>query len=53
MLLKQLEALQNGQPPSQPNAPGVYHLRSLALNAPREIPWQELMREHMLLGEKV
>ena len=49
MLLKQLEALQNGQEPSQPHTPRVYHLRSLALNAPRERAWQDLMREHMRL----
>jgi nitrite reductase/ring-hydroxylating ferredoxin subunit len=50
MLLKQLKGLQKGQEPPQPNTPDAYHLRSLALNAPRSVPWQELMREHMLLS---
>jgi nitrite reductase/ring-hydroxylating ferredoxin subunit len=53
LLLKQLTALQKGQAPSQPDAPEVYHLRSLALNAPRQTAWQDLMREHMRLGEAV
>jgi hypothetical protein len=50
MLLKHLKALQKGSEPAQPSSPDVYHLRSLALNAPREVNWQELMREHMLLA---
>jgi nitrite reductase/ring-hydroxylating ferredoxin subunit len=53
MLLKQLKALQKGHAPTQPNSPEVYHLRSLALNAPREARWQDLMREHMRLGAAV
>ena len=52
MLLKQLKALQKGQEPTQPHRPDVYHLRSLALNAPRAVEWQELMREHMLLAHQ-
>jgi hypothetical protein len=50
MLLKQLKALQKGQSPKQPSAPNAYHVRSLAMNAPRNVPWQDLMREHMLLA---
>jgi hypothetical protein len=50
MLLRQLKALQKGQEPPQPRTPEAYHLRSLALNAPREVAWQDLMREHMLLS---
>ena len=53
LLLKQLKALQKGQAPRQPHTPEVYSLRSLALNAPRDRTWQELMREHMRLGEGV
>jgi hypothetical protein len=49
VLLRQVEALQQGHEPTQPHAPDVYHLRSLALTAPRPVPWQELMREHMML----
>jgi phthalate 4,5-dioxygenase len=51
MLLKQLKALQKGQEPTQPHRPDIYHLRSLALNAPRVVEWQDLMREHMLLAQ--
>jgi nitrite reductase/ring-hydroxylating ferredoxin subunit len=50
LLLKQLRALQKGQAPAQPRTPEVYHLRSLALNAPRDASWQDLMAEHMRLG---
>jgi nitrite reductase/ring-hydroxylating ferredoxin subunit len=53
MLLKQVESLQQGQQPSQPSTPDAYNLRSLALNAPREVSWQDLMREHMRLGATV
>jgi phthalate 4,5-dioxygenase len=48
-LLRQLNALQKGVEPAQPQTPDAYYLRSLALNAPRPTPWQELMREHMRL----
>jgi hypothetical protein len=48
-LLKQVKALQKGHEPLQPRTPDAYYLRSLALTAPREVAWQELMREHMLL----
>src|SRR5258708_14763509 len=50
MLLKQLRALQQGHEPPQPGTPDAYYLRSLALTAPRAVPWQDLMREHMLLS---
>jgi phthalate 4,5-dioxygenase oxygenase subunit len=50
MLLKQVKALQQGHAPAQPLTPEVYHLRSLALNAPRGVAWQDLMREHMRLA---
>jgi phthalate 4,5-dioxygenase oxygenase subunit len=50
LLLKQLKALEEGQEPEQPNTPAAYALRSLALNAPRSVEWQELMRQHMLLS---
>jgi phthalate 4,5-dioxygenase len=49
-LLRQLRALQKGQEPRQPRTPDAYHVRSLALNAPRSVAWQDLMREHMLLS---
>lgn len=50
MLLKQMKALQKGHAPTQPSRPDVYHLRSLAANAPRSVAWQELMQQHMLLS---
>jgi nitrite reductase/ring-hydroxylating ferredoxin subunit len=52
MLLKQLKALQKGQEPRQPHSPDAYSLRSLALNAPRSVDWQDLMRQHMLLAPR-
>ena len=51
MLLKQLKALHKGQEPKQPASPDAYYLRSLARNAPREVAWQDLMRDYMLLSE--
>jgi phthalate 4,5-dioxygenase len=50
MLLRQLKALQKGREPAQPREPEAYYLRSLALNAPRSVAWQDLMREHMQLS---
>ena len=50
MLLRQVKALAEGQAPSQPRTPDAYYLRSLALNAPRSVPWQDLLREHMQLA---
>jgi len=49
-LLKQARALQAGQEPAEPRNPSAFHLRSLALNAPRAVPWVELMQRHMFLG---
>ena len=49
VLLRQAKALQKGIEPPQPNTPEAYHLRSLALNAPRAANWQALMQEHMRL----
>jgi nitrite reductase/ring-hydroxylating ferredoxin subunit len=49
MLLKQLKALRKGIEPAQPYTPSAYRLRSLAVNAPRIRPWQDLMQEQMLL----
>ncbi|MGH2470398.1 MAG: Rieske 2Fe-2S domain-containing protein, partial [Chloroflexota bacterium] len=49
-LLRQARALQAGQEPAEPGNPSAFHLRSLALNAPRAVPWDELMRQHMFLG---
>jgi nitrite reductase/ring-hydroxylating ferredoxin subunit len=48
-LLRQIKALQNGEAPDQPREPGRYFIRSLALNAPRSVAWQDLMQEHMIL----
>jgi hypothetical protein len=48
-LLRQIKALQHSEPPDQPREPGRYFIRSLALNAPRAVAWQDLMQEHMIL----
>jgi nitrite reductase/ring-hydroxylating ferredoxin subunit len=48
-LLRQVRALEEGVEPTQPGRPEVYYLRSLALNAPRSMAWQDLMKEHMEL----
>jgi hypothetical protein len=49
MLLRQLKALQKGQVPPQPTNPEAYHLRSAAVNASRDVPWQQVMQDHMRL----
>jgi len=47
-LMRQAQALARGTEPSQPTTPNVYRLHSMAVVADRSVPWQELMREHML-----
>ena len=49
-LMRQAQALEAGTEPSQPHAPGVYRLRSMATLADRSVPWQNLMREHMAVS---
>jgi hypothetical protein len=46
-LMNQARDLEQGIEPSQPSNPGAYQVRSLAIVAPRSVPWQDLMREHM------
>jgi hypothetical protein len=46
-LMNQARDLQNGIEPPQPRNPGAYHVRSLAIVAPRHVPWQDLMHQHM------
>jgi nitrite reductase/ring-hydroxylating ferredoxin subunit len=52
-ILRQIKDLQNGEAPPQPVQPERYLIRSLALSAPRAVPWQELMDEHMILRSGV
>jgi len=52
-ILRQIKDLQSGEAPPQPLQPERYFIRSLALNAPRAVPWQELMDEHMILRSGV
>lgn len=49
-LMAQARLLEQGQEPPQPREPSVYNVRSLAMVAPREVPWQELMKAHMHLA---
>ncbi len=51
-LLKQAKALQDGEEPTQPRNPQAFNLRSLALNADRAVPWEELMAQHMVLSNR-
>jgi phthalate 4,5-dioxygenase len=46
-LIRQAQALEQGVEPSQASSPGVYALHSMAVVADRDVPWQQLMREHM------
>jgi len=46
-LLKQARALQEGQEPPQPSNPAAYAIRSMGVSAPRDVPWERLMAEHM------
>lgn len=49
LLLRQLGELRAGQEPRPPRSPEAFNVRSLALNAPRPVRWQDLMDAHMLL----
>jgi len=50
-LIAAARALENGEEPKEPLTPQAFNLRSLALKADRSIPWADLMKEYMLLGE--
>jgi hypothetical protein len=52
-IIRQIRALQSGEQPTQPLQPEHYFIRSLALQAPRGVPWQELMDEYMVLQRGV
>lgn len=47
-LLEQARALANGAEPMEPRAPSAYNIRSLAISAPREVEWEELMQRYMV-----
>jgi hypothetical protein len=51
-VIRQAQALETGTPPRQVTTPEVYHVRSMAVVADRSVAWQELMREHMLVGTR-
>ena len=48
-LQKQMRDLMEGHEPREPHTPEAFHLHSLAITADRSIPWEQLMREHMVL----
>jgi phthalate 4,5-dioxygenase len=50
-LLEQARALASGAEPNEPDTPRAYDIRSLAITAPREVDWQDLMQRYMV--EKV
>jgi hypothetical protein len=41
--------LMEGHEPREPHTPEAFRLHSLAITADRSIPWEQLMREHMVL----
>jgi len=47
-LLEQARKLAGGVEPTEPHTPGVYDIRSMAISAPREVDWQDLMQRHMV-----
>jgi nitrite reductase/ring-hydroxylating ferredoxin subunit len=50
-LLNQARALVRGTEPPEPHNPRVYDIRSLAMSARREEPWQDLMERYMVRKE--
>jgi phthalate 4,5-dioxygenase oxygenase subunit len=48
-LQKQMRDLLEGHEPREPHTPEAFRLHSLAITADRSIPWEQLMREHMVL----
>ncbi len=48
-LQRQMRELMEGHEPREPHTPEAVHLHSLAITADRSIPWEQLMREHMVL----
>ncbi len=46
-LLRQAQGIQRGEEPTQPSNPAAYYVRSMGLTAPRDVPWEQLMAEHM------
>ena len=41
----------DGIEPREPHTPEAFALHSLAITADRSIPWEQLMREHMVLNQ--
>jgi phthalate 4,5-dioxygenase oxygenase subunit len=53
-LIRQAQALEKeGAEPTQTTSPGVYAVRSMAIVADRNVPWQELMQAHMPVRNQV
>jgi len=50
-LQKQMRDLMEGTEPREPHTPQAFHLHSLSITADRSIPWEQLMREHMVLSK--
>src|SRR5437764_1395783 len=50
-LQKQMRDLMDGTEPREPHTPEAFRLHSLAMTADRSIPWEQLMREHMVLSK--
>jgi phthalate 4,5-dioxygenase oxygenase subunit len=46
-LMRQAQALAEGTEPSQVSQPEAYRVRSMAIVADRDVPWQSLIEEHM------
>ena len=47
-LLEQVKALQSGIEPAEPYHPEWYHLRSVAVNADKNVPWTRVASDNMM-----
>ena len=47
-LLEQARGLAAGVEPAEPHTPAAYDIHSMAISAPREVEWQDLMQRYMV-----
>jgi hypothetical protein len=47
-LVEQAKAIESGAQPQEPLHGDWYHVRAVALNAPRSVPWETLASDNMM-----